>query len=451
MSFFIRTSSQVQERTARMREILQGLNRVFRPCTYVSNNAQHRRVNAEAERILRLSHATDGRSAFIRSSENPYFDTTDPYATPIDPAVLNDTNYNRGGAGILFHTNIIGVLTSSRSLLSLQITRLFWLWSVSPLLIAEEPVAYTYRQEMLATFHLHRVRGSLARHVPDFSPRDTPIRFSNSGLLARYNYAIQDDLHAKFLPDEKNLDSVPFYGMELEIETNHRATLELIGDIQGIEHGEFFRCKSDGSLSNGFEIVCPPATFGYHQESTAWPALFEKLDGNIDLTHTRRNAGLHIHVSRDSISPLVLGKFVNFINKTRNATFINKIAGRQATEYSRRAEGIKISDAAKGLTNSFASGNRYTAVNTNNFNTVEVRIFTAPLKVELLWANLEFVKALLDFENQTSLAESEDARAFVEFVRKSGRASYPNLLDFMASKSIIKTKKPGKITERAQA
>src|SRR4051812_47009139 len=99
-----------------------------------------------------------------------------------------------------------------------------------------------------------------------------------------------------------------FFGVELEVEVD--------SDFQRAERAErvikslpsnFAIAKKDGSVKKGFEICSCPASLQYH--STAWDKFFEKA------THGLRgfsgeNCGMHVHVSRASLSSLQIGKIV---------------------------------------------------------------------------------------------------------------------------------------------
>jgi hypothetical protein len=94
--------------------------------------------------------------------------------------------------------------------------------------------------------------------------------------------------------------------------------------------------KNDGSLRDGgFEIVSLPATLAYHQ--TQWgSAFFDTLAAHVR-GWREPTCGMHVHLSRDALTPLQIARLEVFVNgdgmRINNRHFIEKVAGRGATEY----------------------------------------------------------------------------------------------------------------------
>ncbi len=106
--------------------------------------------------------------------------------------------------------------------------------------------------------------------------------------------------------------------------------------------------KNDGSIpEDGFEIVSLPATLAYHQ--AGWgDAFFVTL-----AAHARgwdeKSCGMHVHMSRDALTPLQIARLQVFVNgdglHVNNRAFIEKIAGRGATDYCRHYD-KRLTDCA---------------------------------------------------------------------------------------------------------
>lgn len=181
------------------------------------------------------------------------------------------------------------------------------------------------------------------------------------------------------------------------------------------------------------------------------------------------DAGMHVHVSSELVTPLVLGRILEFINKKTNKSFIEYIAGRKLNKFCETypqltAETSKIlyhTDECKKTTkrgkkiiyhynhqydNTVPSGGyccqhaqQLTGMglqrgaiwplpmgDTGDF---EVRIFKSTVKPERLQANLEFCVALIDYFSEFSDTSTE---AFSKWISKSVNGiKYRPLFRFM--------------------
>ncbi len=214
-----------------------------------------------------------------------------------------------------------------------------------------------------------------------------------------------------------------WYGVELEVEcTSDRgvraqATLDRLGKT-------FVILKNDGSLASGFEIVTAPCTLEKHRDH--WAPFFNAKPAGLKSWDTN-TCGMHVHISRDALSALQIGKMLVFLNRSDNASFVKLVAGRDSSYAKKSAK--KVSDAVK------PSGDRYTALNTTGAHTVEVRIFKGTLNRARFFSNLEFCDALVHFTApaERSIDESTSVPAFLEYVRQK-RKRWPDLFGFLVNK-----------------
>jgi hypothetical protein len=91
-----------------------------------------------------------------------------------------------------------------------------------------------------------------------------------------------------------------------------------------------------------------------------------------------------------------IAKINTFINHPDNAELINKVARRYSSSYARISQ--------KQLSKAHYDADRYDALNLNNSQTIEFRIFKGTLKYESLMAAVEFVNALVNFTMPASPA-----------------------------------------------
>jgi hypothetical protein len=208
-----------------------------------------------------------------------------------------------------------------------------------------------------------------------------------------HNYSTRVESMLKFKATRVRPNTV-YLGCELEYETKNRNRAQI--GVGKLLHGHALM-KSDGSIRNGFEIVTCPATLDIHLE------MFKKFYDNIppDLK-VEKNVGMHVHISRKPLSQLTIGKLTEFLNRDDNKQFIHHIAGRIDNNYARMESDRTVTFPWRHRN----GGGRYNALNLNNENTIEVRLFATPMNYKEFAMRLQFVQALVDYCSpaQSSLA-----------------------------------------------
>ena len=91
-------------------------------------------------------------------------------------------------------------------------------------------------------------------------------------------------------------DGPRYFGVELEIDKGGEigSNAEQILTI-GNRERDFYYCKHDGSLDDGFEIVSHPATAEYHLTQLPWKAVMAEAVSLGYRSHQACTCGLHIH------------------------------------------------------------------------------------------------------------------------------------------------------------
>ena len=229
---------------------------------------------------------------------------------------------------------------------------------------------------------------------------------------------------------EEDRATVPFFGVECEVETNRETPSDICQQVQDC-FGSFVALKSDGSLNNGFEIVSAPATFEYHK-SGVWEPFFPENDGPGKhlSAWTTDTAGMHVHMSCGGMLPLSIGKLYKFINDPVNKSHIEKFAGRSSSwaEFDTRPASPSLI-----LRNTFRG-----AVNLNTHKgTFEVRIFRGNVSRKGVYRNIEFVQATANFASQSSirnLAWSD----FVAWIQQAENThTFPFLIDWLVENEYL--------------
>ena len=233
---------------------------------------------------------------------------------------------------------------------------------------------------------------------------------SDDEIIHSYSYSPYWRTHT--LLEERFSDGISF---ELETEIDRGAdryneakkTLELGGELWG--DSPFF-ASDDGSLDNGVEYTFHPFTYQWFKGNRKkLSEVLKRLSENCS-SHNANTCGLHIHIDRNSASPLTIYKMIRFVYY--NQSFIEFIAGRKANNYCSFAmEGTPVSKSRR--TTDF---DKFSAVNTGRSGTIEFRSFKGTLKPSTLFARIEFIVALRDFCRIASLRTKYPVNKLEEFV-----------------------------------
>lgn len=188
----------------------------------------------------------------------------------------------------------------------------------------------------------------------------------------------------------------PFLGMELEVEmkpayTELRETIarRFKRDVNG-----FAYLKHDSSISCGFEIVTHPGSFDWWEsKDNPLKKSIKKLAVTCESFWTE-STGIHVHISKAAFTSLHLGKFCFFMGYNQPLT--TTIAER----YNKHHAPFSW-DVSTQLQHTVATSgkdiDRHTAINLQNQNTVEVRIFKGNMSWSRILKDIEYVMAVYEF------------------------------------------------------
>ena len=199
-----------------------------------------------------------------------------------------------------------------------------------------------------------------------------------------------------------------YLGFELETEVQSLDTgaMYASSNLDGVAY-----LKHDGSIGNGFEIVTHPHTHQQYRDNS------KLLWDTIDRLRTDYGArswdtdtcGLHIHLSRKGFSSGAhLHRFIALVY--HNAPQMMKLAGRKTRfarfndvytfdEYDRPVFSIKHK---VGHPNRFMS-ERYSAVNTQNEHTIELRFFRGTMNTSGVLSALDLAQAMVEYTRELRL------------------------------------------------
>jgi hypothetical protein len=213
-----------------------------------------------------------------------------------------------------------------------------------------------------------------------------------------------------------------YLGAELEVEVKDGAYSTHVQQVY-TALGEYGILKRDGSIGYGFEIVTAPCSLEVHQE--VWPAMIPAISKGLASWNTS-TCGMHVHVSRAPLDAYTIGKLQVFINAPVNRAAIVAIAGRSETRWAKFTE--------KTLENGAQYNNdRYEAINLQNKNTIEFRIFKGTLDLAHILANLEFCDAVCHWALDVPAEQCEMWDVFRAYVRAHAER-YTHFIAYIARK-----------------
>lgn len=233
-----------------------------------------------------------------------------------------------------------------------------------------------------------------------------------------------------------------FYGVELEVDKGgeYEENAQVLLDIAN-KNGERIYCKHDGSLNDGFEIVSHPMSLDYHINNMNWADIFERAISLNYRSHNTSTCGLHIHCSRSAFGKnyeeqeRAIGRVIFFTEKNwcelvklsrRTPENLNHWAAKYATISSTTEETYKkAKDKRMG---------RYVAVNLENYNTIEMRMFRGTLCYKTFMATLQLVDEICYWAINLSDNEMEEL-SWSDFVAKIPPKKF-ELIEYLKSKRL---------------
>jgi hypothetical protein len=186
-----------------------------------------------------------------------------------------------------------------------------------------------------------------------------------------------------------------FLGPEIEVETPEWAGLQC-AQIAHSFLGDLGYLKTDASIGNGFEIVTHPMSYEWALANFPWRMLTKLGESGCAAT---ASTGIHVHVSRAGFSSTChTYRWMKFIY--RNQQQVTTIARRRSNQWAAFTDSDRqaVKDYAKG-----ACGGRYRAINTNNADTFELRIFASSLDPQQVQAALGFAAASVEYTRDLTI------------------------------------------------
>lgn len=242
----------------------------------------------------------------------------------------------------------------------------------------------------------------------DMYYRDGCDDCNGSRLINQYSYKPDPVFYGK---DKNKL----YFGIELEMEIrdgelNDSANylMEMLGD--------FVYLKEDSSINSGgykgFEMVSHPASLEYFASNkNLWSALDYLKRVHTARSWDAKSCGLHVHISRDGFrSGAHTHRFLSLIYK--NSDKMMRLGGRKST-YARFNDVYKYDEfdrpyltlADKVAHPSNAMTERYSAVNTQNEHTLELRFFRGTMNPSGVLSAIQLAHATVEYTRDLTLSD----------------------------------------------
>ncbi len=258
---------------------------------------------------------------------------------------------------------------------------------------------------------------------------------------AVHSYGCKPDI--EFLGyDKSNL----YLGLELETEIY--GNLENASDfasqaLQGVavlkHDGSIGRLEGSRVGNEGFEIVTQPHSHLHFREHSQvlWDTIDKlRTDHHARSWDAKSNCGIHIHLSRKGFSSGAhTHRFLSLVYK--NSEHMMKFAGRKSDyarfndcytfdEYDKPVFSFKHKLDRRGHTE------RYSAVNTQNRDTLELRFFRGTMNSKGVLATLDLAHAMVEYTRHLRLDDVKMGALtwewFVDYVQDNN-GLYPDLYD----------------------
>lgn len=227
-------------------------------------------------------------------------------------------------------------------------------------------------------------------------------------LINQYSYKP----NPVFYGDDKNK---LYFGIELEMEIRDgdlSASSEYVMEMMG----DFTYLKDDSSIGSGgykgFEMVSHPATLDYFTNNkNLWTTLDYLKRVHIARSWDAKSCGLHVHINRAGFkSGAHTHRFLSLIYK--NSDKMMRLGGRKST-YAKFNDVYKYDEfdrpyftlADKVAHPSNAMTERYSAVNTQNLHTLELRFFRGTMNPDGVLSAIQLAHATVEYTRNLTLSD----------------------------------------------
>lgn len=247
----------------------------------------------------------------------------------------------------------------------------------------------------------------------------------NNESIHEYSYMPDLEFHGadSTMPDL-------YMGVELETQGSTYDADELVRFVKNDDESHAY-LKEDCSIS-GVEIVTHPMTLDYHRNEYNWQGLINAAE--TDGFHDGTGAGLHVHISRAGLA----GTRAERAQVETNVLAMLEIHWDKWVELARRDDSHWAPKNLGNLTVNKTnlergkSGGHYSALNFDNYDTLEFRMFRSTMDVDVIQATLEGVYIMAFMAKHRSL-ENILHTTFDDVLEQAAALNLHHLFDYFTS------------------
>ena len=230
-------------------------------------------------------------------------------------------------------------------------------------------------------------------------------------------------------------ENTTYLGLEIEVECGeldrNRIAEKLRKWLNDRDIGQYVYFKDDGSLRNGIELVFHPFTLKALHKKFPLRKFMAKVKDLGCRGYSAGNAGFHIHLSKES--------FKGNKNIHKAKAFFYKCS-KSLKKFSRRKDfGYCRFDTFLNMSNITNENGRYSALNTTNTHTVEVRIFRSTTSYNRILASIHFSDCLVGYVRSVSwqfLVNNTGEIIWNDFLQYVKRFGYCHLYKYLKGNRI---------------
>lgn len=281
---------------------------------------------------------------------------------------------------------------------------------------------------------------------------------SHANTASIHNYSYKPDPVFYSTSDNERL----FFGFELEMEFYDNEKRRDAAEYADENLGGMAYLKEDGSLDTGFELVTHPMSFDFlmSDATEVWDVLSAMQTKYYARSYNTSTCGFHIHISRSGFNGgSHMHRFLNLVYS--NEFLFSKLAGRKSERWAKfddvierpmtwardengnRTGEIEYGAPVKSLKNKLdplCPTDRYSAVNTQNQNTLELRIFKGTLSQPALVAHIQLAHAAVEYTRTLSVLDIRNgalaANEFINYI-EAHKDIYALLFQRIEQKQLI--------------
>lgn len=290
------------------------------------------------------------------------------------------------------------------------------------------------------------VNAGVLKHCPECGYNFPASQFHGDHCLACHIRSLTHKKRARVAghgskPAPVFISTSPLFtplGVEIEVDDGNESDqlMEFFGTLTDILHLEH-----DGSLTQGIEIITNPCDLNFHEKHINYQEMFQRLEAEGYTGHDNKTAGIHVHIGKTAfgLSPATqkrsLARLVYLFEKFRP----------QLKQFSRRKEygwtkfletdltGMNISELFE-IHRRRNRDDRYMAVNLQNTNTTEIRLFKSTLNLKTFYAILELCDYLVKFINSHKKDEFYYSMGWSDFTAGIKYRDHPYLSTYISEK-----------------